>query len=216
MPELRHIDAETLIHQPFFERIADDKLIVDHKYFELAPGIELEIDRSCRADFLAFPAARACCHVDYVIIRDIVRDRKVNGLSHGQAGVEIIGDFDRTYRGTLPAANASFLVYEQGGRSQRGSKISGFAFERRYFRAEQDLDILVEQALSQTELGRIIAVCRGKHFTHTAMVIWELVVQLREHSTQMRRLVRKENMIFHLSQVESRPDTADSGSDYQN
>ena len=116
----------------------------------------------------------------------------------------------------LPAANASFLVYEQGSRNQRGSKISGFALKGRHFSPEEDLDILVEQALSQTELGRSIAVCRWKHFTHTAMVIWELVVQLSEHSTHMRRLVCKENMIFHLSQVESRPDTADSGSDYQN
>ena len=31
------------------------------------------------------------------------------------------------------------------------------------------------------------------------MVIWELVVQLSEHSTQMRRFVCKENMIFHLA-----------------
>jgi hypothetical protein len=47
------------------------------------------------------------------------------------------------------------------------------------------------------------------------MVARELVVQLTENAAHVWRFIYQENAVIHFSQVQSRPDSADPGSDYE-
>ena len=89
-PRLGHVDAKALHQEPFLQGIANYQFIVYHEDPECAPGLRAKVDRTRRANLLAFPAPRACGDIDRVAVGNVVRDRKIDSFALRQAPVKFI------------------------------------------------------------------------------------------------------------------------------
>jgi hypothetical protein len=116
-----------------------------------------------------------------------VRHGKINGLAQGQAGIELVADFNRAHSGTLAATDTTLGIDHGGFLAQGHQEFPRFPFQPHQFGPQQDLNIFVEQSAPQAVLRRRIALHQRQHLAHAAVVAGKLVIQLGQSASQARR-----------------------------
>ena len=211
-PGFSGIHRKVFVLQPCLQGIADDLFVIDHQDAKLFAPVRLQPDGVRRADAFTFTAVRTGRKVDDIGVGNGMGNGKVDGLSGAQPLIEGIRDVNRanflahTAPDTEPGVHPGRLFSEGHG------EIAGFTVHLGDIRIQEDVDVFVEKALAQTELGSVVALDQGQHLTHTAVVCRELNIELAQDSADMGGVIDERHPVSGLRQIQGGTNPADTRS----